>query len=664
MSSGSDVSISAGTDIGVGIVYAPGDHGSGSAVLTADGGGITFDTISTLGDAALTAEKTVTGTLLSSGGNVDVQSRTGRIAIAESNAVGALALQAGQDITGDLAYTETGDITIASTSGAVNQTQVSSGGDVSISAGTDIGVGIVYAPGDHGSGSAVLTADGGGITFDTISTLGDAALTAEKTVTGTLLSSGGNVDVLSRTGGIAIAESNAVGALALQAAQNITGDLAYTETGDITIASTSGAVNQTQVSSGGDVSISAGTDIGVGIVYAPGDNGTGNATLTADTGGITFDTISTLSDTVLRAETGIAGTLLSSGGNVDVQSRTGGIAIAESNAVGILALQAAQDITGDLAYTETGDITIASTSGAVNQTQVSSGGDVSISAGTDIGVGIVYAPGDHGSGSAVLTADGGGITFDTISTLSNAALTAEKTVTGTLLSSGGNVDVLSRSGGIAIAESNAVGALALQAAQDITGDLAYTETGDITIASTSGAVDQTQVSSGSDVSISAGTDIGVGIVYAPGDHGSGSAVLTAESGGITFDTISTLSDTVLRAETGIAGTLLSSGGNVDVQSRTGGIAIAESNAVGILALQAAQDITGDLAYTETGDITIASTSGAVNQTQVSSGGDVSISAGTDIGVGIVYAPGDNGTGNATLTADTGGYHFRHHIDIE
>ena len=292
---------------------------------------------------------------------------------------------------------------------------------------------------------------------------------------------------------------------------------------------------------------------------------------------------------MLRAETGIAGTLLSSGGNVDVQSRTGGIAIAESNAVGILALQAAQDITGDLAYTETGDITIASTSGAVNQTQVSSGSDVSISAGTDIGVGIVYAPGDHGSGSAALTAESGGITFDTISTLGDTALRAETGIVGTLLSSGGNVDVQSRTGGIVFASIAALGHNTLTAESNIMGDLLFAG-GNLQAQSRAGAISIAESSAGQNINFDTSQDLSVTKILSDA-----SINLRSRMGAITItDTVASNAALTLHGKFNVNVATAISGGPLRAISDAGDLRINRAAALGSLTLTAARDIRAGL----------------------------------------------------------------------
>jgi len=359
---------------------------------------------------------------------------------------------------GDISLTSGGDITISipplesirSTSSNGN------GGDISLIAGGDISLLDVLSTGNNGNGGAITITVGGNVNVDDIQTRG--------------ILNGGEVQVTSG-GTIDTTTAN-------QGNATTTGIIGSCSTTLISVCTGNGT------GTGGNITLQAANSIVTGSVDASGLAGGGNITLTSneidfvpvqttppvvrssgalvlqpftqgqdieiggtgDTGALNLSTtdLDALEDGFSNLTFGGA----DSTGNITVnastffdpvtiQSATGAIAV-NGALIGLgdasITLQANQDITTEDITTNGSAITLISEAGSVasgnlNSSGVAGGGDITVSALTQITTGIIDSSSTQG--------DGGNVTLDPENDIDVVSINAQGGVTGT----GGNVAI-------------------------------------------------------------------------------------------------------------------------------------------------------------------------------------------------------------------------------
>ncbi|HWP94477.1 MAG TPA: filamentous hemagglutinin N-terminal domain-containing protein, partial [Gammaproteobacteria bacterium] len=512
----------------------------------------------------------------------DVDTFDGSIDIVAGGAVTATDVVAGDnDASGDEF------VTLQGTSIAVGAINAGTAGDVTLNATagaiTDIGVGVT---------ADLLTADA------------TSAITLDTTVTSANLSTSG-------VGGITITETNSI----------ILTDV-DTFDGAITV-SAGGGINADDVVTGnnGDISLS-GTLVALGIVNA----GTGNVTVTATSGAISDiragegagneNVVGTV--VTLTAATGIgtADDIDTAASQLDLTTGTGGIVIAETDAVQL------GNATGGLDTTTSGDIS-------------------------------VVAGGAITTGNTIVTAGNGNVSLQTTAggiTLSNA-VTANGSGDVTLAAAGlltVNAAVSSTTGDLALTGGTGV-------THGVNGDLTTGSAGTITVTATANDVtmaDGTVYTAGGGlVSVTAADQVVLGRIA-----NTGAVTVTATAGDITDGTAGegagneNVVGTVvtLTAATGVgvnttAGDLDTAAASLDVSVTGAGVlVISESDAVTLAALDTAN---GLISVAAGGAMTVTN----VTSTTDADANDIAL-RGATIAVGTINA----GTaGDVTLTATVG-----------
>jgi filamentous hemagglutinin family protein len=361
---------------------------------------------------------------------------------------------------GDISLTSGGDITISipplesirSTSSNGN------GGDISLIAGGDISLLDVLSTGNNGSGGDITITVGGNVNVDDIQTRGTLnGGEVQVTSGGTIDTTTANQDNATATGIIGSCSTTVInvctgdgtgrgGNITLQAANSIaTGSVdasGLAGGGDITLTSneidfvpvrttppvvrSSGALVLQPFTSGQDIEIGGTGDTGAlnlsttdlaaledgfSLLTFGGSDNTGNITVNATT---FFDPVT-------------------------IQSATGAIAV-NGAIIGLdnasITLQANQDITTEDITTNGSAITLISEAGSVetgnlNSSGVAEGGDITISALTQITTGIIDSSSTQG--------DAGDVTLDPENDIDVVSINAQGGVAGT----GGNVDITS-----------------------------------------------------------------------------------------------------------------------------------------------------------------------------------------------------------------------------
>jgi hypothetical protein len=472
---------------------------------------------------------------------------------------------------------------------------ITAGGDVRIEAGTDIGLGAIHAA-EHNvaliAGGSILDGDNAlditarGLYLKTGSAggVGSGADALETAVDRLALSAG--------SGGAYVSESNGlvVDTVAVSVARLALNGTSITQSagGEDLVVANGALMLQVQT---GDLVVNAGENGGLGASLSGATAGAGRLLLQSVTGALTLNAgVSSSHGPIgLQAQTDLrlaAGGNIGGGGTVDLLARNGAVQMASGE--------------GEQR----------------GERSITAGGDVRIEAGTDIGLGLISAAGHN----VALIAGGSILDGDSALDITARGLYLK---TGAAGGVGSNTDALETavdrlalsagSGGAYVSESNGlvVDTVAVSVTRlAINGTSSAQSAGgeDLVVA---GGTLVLRVLSG-DLTVNAGANAEAGVRAT----GSGQVLLDSAVGALTLNAAVT-SDTGaigLQAQTDLrlaAGGNIGGGGTVDLLARNGAVQMASG--------EGAQR----------------------GERSITAAGDVSIEAGTDIGLGAIHAADHN-----------------------
>ncbi|MCT7966598.1 CHAT domain-containing protein, partial [Laspinema sp. D1] len=684
------------------------------------------------------------------GGNITVNSTTGAIAapgsldsFSETGNAGTLSLSANTDITTNGIRSEGaqqgGSIAITSTTGAINASggglnSYSSGGtagNVNLTAPGNITTSAIRSEGYTEGGDITINSNTGAIategslnSFSQTGTAGTVNLSANQNITTqeirsegtqrggsiTLNSTTGTID--SRNGGLnSYSSAGTAGNVNLTAPGNITTSTirseGYTEGGEITITSNAGAIategslnSFSQTGTAGTVNLSAHADITTNGIRSEGTQQGGSISLESTTGGVD-----------------------ASGGNLDSYSSDGNAGQITVTAEGDIKTGFIRSFTLDDASTSLGgEISLISRSGAIDTTAGDLSGEAEIALDADVSSPEVANAFQHNQANInAYSANGtaGNITLNarnqiTTSHISSYAGEGSGNVTlgniigdittGVIFSStrngeGGAISIQAPDGNINInhiatySTNGTGGNVNLSASGSVTlnniASFGNLDSGDVTITSdastiTTGAI-QTLAPSGTSGNITLNTfstsgNIQTAQLRSSGAEGAGDITVIAEDGSVLTGDIESTSEngdsgniTVEGSGDVQTGDIRSEGGqnsgDIAVNSSEGSVTtgnietIAQNGDSGNIAVNAEKDvITGDIrseASQNSGNIDVSSNSGSVTTgnietiAQTGNSGNIAVNAENDILTGDIRSIGGNNSGNIQIESRSG-----------
>ncbi len=686
--------------------------------------GVTSDASTvTIGSATSNATQTIRAngaldytTLKTTIGDIDLTSQTASIAgVSPSDTLdahGSFDLAAATTISGTLLQADTGNGTVKA-GGAIDlqTTNIATTLDVT-STGDKVTLGSAT------SGGTQTIAANGALNYTT------------------LQATAGDIDLTSQTASIAGASPSdrldAHGSFDLAAATTISGTLLQAETGNGTVTAggaidlqTTNAATTLDVTSTGDkVTLGSATSGGTQTIAANGalnyttlQATAGDIDLTSQTASITgaspsdrldahgsFDlaAATTISGTSLQAETG-NGTV-KAGGAINLQTTNVATTLGVTSDASTVTLGSAMSsgtqtiaANGALDYTtlksSAGDIALTSTAGSIAGTtldattdSLDAQGSFTLAAATTISATSLTAETGGASvkaGGAIdlgatniattlgLTSTGDAVTLGSAMSGGTQKIIGEGAVAFmTLISTGGDVDVTSKTSSIAGVTLTAQGAASLSSFGDNTGSTLTTETGGATLTSQVGKIDWTNLNVATTLQARAK---GGAIDFGSATSG-GTQTLTAQ-GDIVFSNLTTTGiasdpgDVDLTASAGAV-----RGGTIDAHGSStigaAGIFFDEINVLDNLTLTSSADIAGQsfsangsVAIDATGTVSLTSahgadlnfsTSGSITMNNLTVSTAVNFGA-ANLNIGVLsQAPGAAGPLTVSITGDNGG----------
>ncbi len=578
-----------------GVVYY--DSDDDNLYVYANGGWVDMTAGASGADTLDTAYNTSAGasTVLVDNGDLTLRSNaaaTGDI-IVDLNSTSDFILQdAGTDV---ITFSDTGNLTMASGTLALNNDAVASDGDLTITGAT--GLNATATTGDlditSTAGSIILTAgENASDSIQIISSIGGIDITAAA-------ATAEDIDILNTGGSVNIVATEAAADAIVLSASTALGGIDITSNADVDI-TTTGAADE-------DISLT---------------NTGGSVNITATEGAA--DAI------VLNASTALGGIDITSNADVDITT-TGadGEDISLTNtggSVNITATEAATDAIVISASTALGGIDITSNEDIDITTTGAAGEDISL---TNTGGSVNITASESATDAIVMTASAGGI---------NIAATGAATEDITLVNTGGSVGITATEAAadaIVLNASTALGGIDITSNADVDITTTGADGEDISLTNTGGSVNITATEAATDaIVISASTALG------------GIDITSNEDIDITT--------------TGAAGediSLTNTGGSVNItasEAAADAIVLSASTAAGGI------DITSnaDVDITTTGaageDITIDNAGGSVNISSSESVADAIVLSATAGGIDILSTSGTDGEDiNITSTGITG-----------
>jgi hypothetical protein len=284
---------------------------------------------------------------------------------------GAITLLAGGPLTAGTVTSGGGAIALTSNSAGITLGTASSSGAITLNAPGTLNVGTITG----GAGAVSLTSTAGTITLSgsLTSTTGAITLTARDSLTlGSLTSGSGRIAVTSTSGALSLGAATTAGAIALNAAGNLTATtLTSTGLGAITATSTNGTLTLGTASTTGAITLQSAGNLSTGAL-----SGAAGLTLTSTAGALTTTAALTTTTGELRlsaAGTLQLGSLSTASGLLSVTSTAGGItmnsAATFATTSGAIVLHAQGDIQLASVTSASGAVTITSTSGSLLRAQ-------------------------------------------------------------------------------------------------------------------------------------------------------------------------------------------------------------------------------------------------------------------------------------------------------
>ncbi|MCT7958384.1 CHAT domain-containing protein, partial [Laspinema palackyanum] len=734
------------------------------------------------------------------GGNITVNSSQGAIAapgsldsFSETGNAGTLRLGANTDITTNGIRSEGaqqgGSIAITSTTGALNASggglnsysSAGTAGNVTLTAPGNITTSTIRSEGYTEGGEITLTSNTGAIATDgslnsysQTGTAGTVNLSANQNITTQEIRSegiqrGGSITLNSTTGTIDSRNGGLNSYSSAGTAGNVTltapGDVitstirseGYTEGGDITINSNTGAIategslnSYSQTGTAGTVNLSAHGNLTTNGIRSEGAQQGGSITLNSTTGGVnasggnldSYSSDGNAGQITVTAEGDIKTGFIRSftlddastslGGEISLISRSGAIDTTAGNLSGEAQIALDADVSSPEvanafqhnqaninAYSANGtagNITL-NARNQITTSHISSyagEGSGNVTLGNSIGditTGVIFSSTRNGGGGAIaIQAPQGNINIDHIATYStngtggNVNLSASGSVTLNNIASFGNLE----SGDVTItsdASTITTGAIQTLAPSGTSGNITLNTfstsgniqtaelrssgaegAGDITVIAEDGSVLTGDIESTSEngdsgnILVEGSGDVETGDIRSEGGQNSGDITVNSSEGSVTTGNVETIAHNgdsgniaVNAQKDVITGDIRSeasqNSGNIDVSSNSGSVTtgnietIAHSGNSGNIAVNAQNDIlTGDIRSiggNNSGNIQIESRSGTITTSNIESiagtgtAGDISVYAEGEINTGNVTSTGALGGGNIDLNSKTG-----------
>ncbi|MCT7980021.1 CHAT domain-containing protein [Laspinema olomoucense] len=624
---------------------------SSEGAIAAPGSLDSFSETGTAGTLSLVANTDITTNGIRSegaqqGGSIAITSTTGAIdasggglnSYSSGGTAGNVTLTApGNIITSTIrseGYTEGGDITINSNTGAIatdgslnSYSETGTAGTVNLSAHADITTNGIRSEGAQQGGSISL-----------------------ESTTGVVDASGGNLDSYSRDGNAGQITVTAEGDIKTGFIRSFTLDDASTSLGgEISLISRSGAINTTAGDLSGEAEIALDGDVSSPEVANAFQHNQANINAYSANG--------TAGNITLNARNQITTSHISSyagegSGNVTL-----------GNSIG--------DITTGVMFSSTrngggGAIAIQAPEGNINIDHIATyssngtGGNVNLSASGSVTLNNIASFGNLESGDVTIISDASTITTGAIQTLAPSGTSGNITL-----------NTFSTSGNIQTAELRSSGA---EGAGDITviAEDGSVLTGDIESTSETG--------DSGNIIVEGSGDVQTGDIRSEGGQNSGDIAVNSSEGSVTTGNIETIAhngdsgNIAVNAEKDvITGDIRSeasqNSGNIEVNSNSGSVTtgnietIAHTGDSGNIAVNAEKDIlTGDIRSiggNNSGNIQIESRRGTITTGNIESiagtgtAGDISLYAEGEINTGNVTSTGALGGGNIELNSKTG-----------
>ncbi|NTH81525.1 filamentous hemagglutinin N-terminal domain-containing protein, partial [Agrobacterium rhizogenes] len=579
----SDIVLASGT----GLLSVSGDINSGTTVQMSSGGGI------------------AAGSVTAGNGTATLSATSGNIAIAG-------------------AANSTGDLNLTATAGSISAGSLLSNQNIALTAGLDIAVaGNVFA-----QGNAVAT--GRSISTGMVVSGLDIAATSADPNGNVVLGSAENLSLTATGGNIATGNLLSAGSLNTSATGSMSSGSIQSNS-DLTVNAASLAAQN--VTSHGTLAINAATNVSGQIL------GSSNVLIS----GAAIQAGAIVSGVDFAATQAANGSL--------VIGSTGDITLQASSSLSANTLLAAGAISATAADLNVGNvtghqaITLSGSSSLTTTGQVLGAGDVSLSGGTisanQIVSGLDFAA-TEANGGKITLGMAGDLTLQASGRLTATALLAAGTITATAADL--SLGSVTGHSDIALSGSNSLTAAGqILGANDITLSGGTVSTGQVvtgvdfaaTAQSSTGAI---VIGSAGDLTVNA-TSATAGPLLVAGD-------LNVTAGSFTASNVTGHGDVTVNAATNLTGTLLA-GGNVDI---TGADISAGTLVSGVDFIATSQSTGGSVVLGSTGALTLNSTAGNINASNLLAAGGISATASGSIGNSVAT----NAVAHQNLTMTAGG----------
>lgn len=400
---GNAVTVTSATgNIAVNTVTAP-----GAVTLTATAGSITDDGADGTLITALSATLTAAASIGTSTGSAQIDT-----------AVSSL----------DVSSTSAGQIAIANT-GAVTLTDVdTANGAISVTATGDLTATDVQA---GGAGAITLASSGGSAFIGSISTTGDASVTATNGAIAEIGAGDSATDIAAAD--LTLTARNAIGGAGeadIETAVN-TLNASSTNSGGITVQESNGITLASVTTTSGNVSVISGGQMTASSVVAGGG---GTVTLSAASGDLRVDSVAAGGAATLTASTGSILEITGDAG-VDVAAPT--VTLTSGGTVGV-AGTSFDVATATLTATAAGDINISETDSVAVGGLTAANGDVTLGTGGTV---TIAGPVSAGSSGSVLVLSGGAIAVNADVSAGSGVILRASSGAGNISFGPGDVDI-------------------------------------------------------------------------------------------------------------------------------------------------------------------------------------------------------------------------------
>ena len=433
-------------------------------------------------------------------------------------------------------------VNAATTTGAVTITDID---DLVVGTVTTNAAGTVTLT----TGGAIIDANGAGTNnvtgLNLIATTGagvnlDTTITGGGTLTATV-SGDGDIDIRNTSGGALTLTAGTVagsGDVTVTHDDNLTSTLATAANGDVTLTAALDIASTTATSGQGNVNLTAGDD----LTSTTATSAQGNVTLTAATTLASVTATSGNGNVDLTAGTTLASTTATSAnGNVGLTAGTTLASTTATSANGNVGLTAGTTLASTTASSADGNVDLTAGTTLTSTTVTATDGTANLTAGTTLASTTVTTT----NGNANLTAGTTLASTTVTATNGTANLTAGTTLASTTVTTtDGNANLTAGTDLAATTVTATNGGANLTAGGTLTSGAVTTTNGDA-VQTAGGALTNTTTTTTNGDAIFTGTSVALTTVTAGGAGvGDGSIIATATATDVTFNTLSALGDTV------------------------------------------------------------------------------------------------------------------------